>query len=188
MHQPQTNSGNAAENDVHCMFPSIAGRYTDKIKFDDHVVRALQALARGDATRVHLALSAVWAIALWRFAECDTPRFRVRMEEDVSDNGNPRIFGTSIDPARPVSLLFDEKNWERYNVTAGHAARINTEIVVGAASDMDAYRISPLVSVALCCPAAITDDEACRSHILGRSRFSTAPESGADGAYTSIQL
>ncbi|GFF89307.1 nonribosomal peptide synthetase 12 [Aspergillus lentulus] len=149
MHQPQTNSGNAAENDVHCMFPSIAGRYTDKIKFDDHVVRALQGLARGDATRVHLALSAVWAIALWRFAECNTPRFRVRMEEDVSDNGNPRIFGTSIDPARPVSLLFDEKNWERYNVTAGHAARINTEIVVGAASDMDAYRISPLEGVDL---------------------------------------
>ncbi|PKY07074.1 acetyl-CoA synthetase-like protein [Aspergillus campestris IBT 28561] len=143
MHQPQTIPASAAVNDAPCIFPSIAGRYTDKIKFDDHVVRALQGLACGGATRVHLALSAVWAIGLWRFAECDTPRFRVRMERDVSNNGNPRIFGTPIDPARPVSWLFDEKNWERCNVTADHtAALVNTEMVVGAASDMDAHRVS----------------------------------------------
>ncbi|KAL5358596.1 acetyl-CoA synthetase-like protein [Aspergillus floccosus] len=141
MRQPLTNSANTAVNDAPCIFPSIAGRYTDKIKFDDHIVRGLQDLASRGATRVHLALSAVWAIWLWRFAECDTPRFRIQMEQDVPDNSNPRIFGTPIDPARPVSWLFDEKNWERCNVPAGHAAFVNTELVVGAASDMDAHRV-----------------------------------------------
>jgi hypothetical protein len=136
--QQPANSSNGATDVTACIFPAIAGRYMHAIKFDEYVVCALRSLPLQDTAGIHLALSSVWAIALRRFAECDTPRFGIRIRLDASNKSKRHVYSALVDVARPVSSLFDEKNWEICNNTAYQDDSFNTEIIVLSVPDGDA--------------------------------------------------